>query len=110
MAKVMLVGGGPGRRPMTWEVSGHAKLKRDYVFRPGIPTQVLDDDALVLLSPEAVGGRVFELVDEAPARAAPPPDARRPAPPASRPAEGKARAAGEPPAAPSKATPDPGSD
>lgn len=108
MAKVVLVRGGPGRRPMTWEVSHHAVLKRDYVFRPGIPTEVLDDDALVLLSPEAVGGRVFEIVSEAPARAGSPPEPRRPALPPTGPAATKAPGGGEPTAGPTKPTSDSG--
>lgn len=49
-----------GSRAVGWRVSKHPKLKNDYAFAPGVPTEVDADDALVLLDPANVGGRVFE--------------------------------------------------
>lgn len=76
MAKVVFVRGGPGRRPMTWEVARAGGLSRDYVFVPGVPTDVADSDVAILLSPAQTRGRVFEQVG--PARQDPEPKSKAP--------------------------------
>ena len=59
MPKLILTSGGPGRRVMTWQVSGVPALSRDYTFTPGVPVDVTEGDAAWLTDTANTRGRVF---------------------------------------------------